>query len=85
MVDSIDMTTWPEQLQLASHVSDVLFVVEAEVTSTMVARECLSALEDSGITVSGIVLNKRRDVVPQPVYEWFLSSPTPSLVSPGQG
>jgi polysaccharide biosynthesis transport protein len=69
----------PEGLWLASAVGYVLLVVEADRTPGLTAAQALKLLEGSGGRTLGVVLNKRRFVIPQWLYRWALTpTPTPA-------
>jgi Mrp family chromosome partitioning ATPase len=61
----------PGAMAMAARADGVVLVVEAEQTRWPVALAARRALERSGATVLGVVLNKRRYYIPEPLYRWL--------------
>jgi len=77
VIDGPDMHTFPEQLNLVSKLSETIFILEANRTTSMVAARNLALLKGAGANLTGIVLNKRRYEIPDWAYRWVLSSGAP--------
>ena len=60
-------------LWLPEIVDRVLLVVRAEHTTGVNAANTLRVIEASGGRLLGVVLNRRRLVIPEWVYAWLLS------------
>lgn len=63
----------PEALWLVPAVDGVIAVVEAERTPALSASQTLNLIEGAGGKLIGVVLNKRRFVIPQWIYAWLLT------------
>ena len=77
VIDGPDLNTFPEQLNLVSSLSDVVFVLEADHTTAMAAARNLALLREAGANLTGIILNKRRYEIPGWIYRWVLASDPP--------
>ena len=73
LVESSALDSQPEQLLLASEIGAVMFVVEAERTPAVTAKHSMAELQEAGASIVGVVLNKRRLIIPGWIYNWFLS------------
>ncbi len=73
LIDGASLDAQPEQFRAVGDVDGILYVVEAEKTPGFSAARSLEMLEAAGGSVVGIVLNKRRDVIPDWIYTSLLS------------
>jgi len=64
-VDCAPVTLYPDARALAPIVDGVILVVEADVTPVSVANRAVELVRDTGANVLGVVLNKRRDYIPE--------------------
>ena len=71
IVDGPALSHVPESIALASQMDGVLFVVEADRTSSITISKALGSLKNAGASVYGIVLNKRTFTIPDWIYNWF--------------
>ncbi|HHH42770.1 MAG TPA: hypothetical protein ENK49_01410 [Gammaproteobacteria bacterium] len=78
VIDGPDMYRFPEQLNLVSMLGEVVFVIEANRTSVVVAARNLALLREAGARLAGIILNKRRFEIPDWAYRWLLASDLPA-------
>jgi polysaccharide biosynthesis transport protein len=76
-VDGPAMGSCPEVLTLAESTDTTIVVVEADRTIAMSVAETIRHLEEADVHVLGIVLNKRRYVIPGWIYHRLLT-PSPS-------
>jgi capsular exopolysaccharide synthesis family protein len=63
-IDCAPITLYPDARALAPIVDGVILVVEADVTPVSVASRAVELVRDTGANVLGVVLNKRRDYIP---------------------
>ncbi len=77
IIDGPDLSTFPEQLNLVSSLSGVVFVLEADHTTAMTAARNLALLRGACANLTGIILNKRRYEIPGWIYRWVLASDPP--------
>jgi capsular exopolysaccharide synthesis family protein len=63
-IDCAPVTLYPDARALAPIVDGVVLVVEADVTPVSVASRAVELIRDTGANVLGVVLNKRRDYIP---------------------
>jgi Mrp family chromosome partitioning ATPase len=68
IVDSLSASTSPEALTISNQVDGVVLVLEAESTRWPVVQSIKERVERSNGRVLGIVFNKRREYIPQFVY-----------------
>lgn len=61
----------PGTMALSSRADGVVLVVEAERTRWPVALQARRRIEESGGTLLGVVLNRRRYHIPRTVYRWL--------------
>lgn len=61
----------PGTMALSSRADGVVLVVEAEKTRWPVALQARRRIEESGGTLLGVVLNRRRYHIPRTVYRWL--------------
>jgi len=64
-IDCAPVTLYPDARALAPIVDGVILVVEADVTPVSVANRAVELIRDTGANVLGVVLNKRRDYIPE--------------------
>ena len=63
-IDCAPVTLYPDARALAPIVDGVVLVVEADVTPVSVANRAVELIRDTGANILGVVLNKRRDYIP---------------------
>jgi capsular exopolysaccharide synthesis family protein len=63
-IDAAPVTLYPDARALAPLVDGVILVVEADVTPVSVANRAVELIRDTGANLLGVVLNKRRDYIP---------------------
>jgi capsular exopolysaccharide synthesis family protein len=63
-IDAAPVTLYPDARALAPLVDGVILVVEADVTPVTVANRAVELIRDTGANLLGVVLNKRRDYIP---------------------
>jgi Mrp family chromosome partitioning ATPase len=63
------VTLYPDARALAPLVDGVILVVEADVTPVAVANRAVELIRDTGANLLGVVLNKRRDYIPDRVLQ----------------
>ena len=63
--DGSPLRDYSESSFLASKMDGVILVVEAERTKIEVARKIRKDLESTGVTILGVVLNKKRSYIPE--------------------
>jgi len=63
-IDCAPITLYPDARALAPIVDGVILVVEADVTPVSVASRAVELIRDTGANILGVVLNKRRDYIP---------------------
>ena len=68
-VDAAPVTLYPDARALAPVVDGVILVVEADVTPVAVANRAVELIRDTGANLLGVVLNKRRDYIPDRVLQ----------------
>lgn len=68
-VDAAPVTLYPDARALAPLVDGVILVVEADVTPVAVANRAVELIRDTGANLLGVVLNKRRDYIPERVLQ----------------
>jgi len=73
LLDGPALGAEPEGLWLAPAVDGVIAVVEAERTPALTANSTLRLVREAGGKLLGVVLNKRRFVIPQWVYGWLVT------------
>ncbi len=61
----------PGTMALSSRADGVVLVIEAEKTRWPVALQARRRIEESGGTLLGVVLNRRRYHIPRTVYRWL--------------
>lgn len=76
LLDGPSVGAHPDGLWLASVADAVLLVVEAERTPALSAANTLRLIREAGGKSLGVVLNKRRFVIPPWVYHWLLTPET---------
>ncbi len=81
LLDGPAVSGQPDVLWLASLADAVLMVVEAERTPALSAINTLRLIREAGGKPLGVVLNKRRFVIPQWVYQWLLTPQTRTIAS----
>jgi capsular exopolysaccharide synthesis family protein len=64
-VDCAPVTLYPDARAIAPIVDGVVLVVEADVTPVSVASRAVELIRDTGANLLGVVLNKRRDYIPE--------------------
>jgi uncharacterized protein involved in exopolysaccharide biosynthesis len=77
MIDGSALGVHPEGLCFAAAADGVLIVVEAERTPAVAVSKTLQMVEEAEGKIIGVVLNKRRYIIPTWVYNW--------LLTPGRG
>ena len=65
ILDASPLHAYSESRFLASKVDGVILVVEAERTKTEVVRSIKKELEAAGVTILGVVLNKKKKYIPK--------------------
>jgi capsular exopolysaccharide synthesis family protein len=68
-VDAAPVTLYPDARAIAPLVDGVILVVEADVTPVAVANRAVELIRDTGANLLGVVLNKRRDYIPDRVLQ----------------
>jgi capsular exopolysaccharide synthesis family protein len=68
-IDAAPVTLYPDARALAPLVDGVILVVEADVTPVAVANRAVEIIRDTGANLLGVVLNKRRDYIPDRVLQ----------------
>lgn len=68
-IDAAPVTLYPDARALAPLVDGVILVVEADVTPVAVANRAVELIRDTGANLLGVVLNKRRDYIPDRVLQ----------------
>jgi capsular exopolysaccharide synthesis family protein len=68
-VDAAPVTLYPDARAIAPLVDGVVLVVEADVTPVAVASRAVELIRDTGANLLGVVLNKRRDYIPERVLQ----------------
>lgn len=68
-IDVAPVTLYPDARALAPLVDGVILVVEADVTPVAVANRAVELVRDTGANLLGVVLNKRRDYIPDRVLQ----------------
>lgn len=68
-IDAAPVTLYPDARAIAPLVDGVLLVVEADVTPVAVANRAVELIRDTGANLLGVVLNKRRDYIPERVLQ----------------
>jgi capsular exopolysaccharide synthesis family protein len=63
-IDCAPVTLYPDARALAPIVDGVVLVIEADVTPVSVANRAVELIRDTGANILGVVLNKRRDYIP---------------------
>jgi len=63
--DGSPLRDYSESSFLAGKMDGVILVVEAERTKIDIARKILKDLESTGVNILGVVLNKKRNYIPQ--------------------
>lgn len=71
IVDTPPVASSPDSLILTRYTDGVVLVVEAESTRTQVVEKTLEHIRGRGGNVLGVVLNKRRYVIPEFLYRWL--------------
>ena len=74
IVDGPALSNVPESIELASQMDGVIFVVEADRSSSISISKALNSLKNAGAAVYGVVLNKRSFPIPDWAYNWLLLS-----------
>lgn len=69
-IDAAPVTLYPDARALAPLVDGVVLVVEADVTPVAVANRAVELIRDTGANLLGVVLNKRRDYIPDRVLQF---------------
>ncbi len=64
-IDVAPVTLYPDARAIAPLVDGVILVVEADVTPVAVANRAVELIRDTGANLLGVVLNKRRDYIPE--------------------
>ncbi len=77
IIDGPAQSTVPESLSLAAQMDSVIFVVEADKTSSITIAKTLRIFKNADARVHGVVLNKRCFTIPDWVYDWFLLTVKP--------
>lgn len=68
-IDAAPVTLYPDARALAPLVDGVILVIEADVTPVAVANRAVELIRDTGANLLGVVLNKRRDYIPDRVLQ----------------
>ncbi len=68
-IDCAPVTLYPDLRALAPLVDGVVLVLEADVTPVSVATRAVDIIRDAGANLLGVVLNKRRDYIPERVLQ----------------
>jgi len=68
-LDTAPVTLYPDARAIAPLVDGVILVVEADVTPVAVANRAVELIRDTGANLLGVVLNKRRDYIPERVLQ----------------
>jgi capsular exopolysaccharide synthesis family protein len=68
-IDAAPVTLYPDARAMAPLVDGVILVVEADVTPVAVANRAVELIRDTGANLLGVVLNKRRDYIPERVMQ----------------
>jgi capsular exopolysaccharide synthesis family protein len=68
-IDAAPVTLYPDARAIAPLVDGVILVVEADVTPVAVANRAVELIRDTGANLLGVVLNKRRDYIPDRVLQ----------------
>ena len=68
-IDAAPVTLYPDARALAPIVDGVILVIEADVTPVAVANRAVELIRDTGANLLGVVLNKRRDYIPDRVLQ----------------
>ena len=68
ILDSPPILRVPECLLVSGKVDGVILVVEAGKTKKQVAKKAIRQIEDAGGKVIGIVLNRRKNYIPEWIY-----------------
>ena len=69
LIDSQPATTSTDSLSISSKVDGVVFIVEAEKTRWPVAETTKERIQRSGGKILGVVLNRRRNHIPDWIYK----------------
>jgi len=83
LIDGAALEGWPEGIRLASSLDGVCLVAQAERTPADVVRSAAAAIGGAGGRLRGVVLNRRRDVLPAWFQERFFAAPSPALSPDG--
>jgi Mrp family chromosome partitioning ATPase len=73
LIDGWALSSCPESRIMISRIDDTVLVIEAERTSCDVAALSISSIDEAGGRLLGIVLNKRRQVIPPWIYDRWLA------------
>jgi Mrp family chromosome partitioning ATPase len=68
-IDAAPVTLYPDARALAPLVDGVILVIEADITPVAVANRAVELIRDTGANLLGVVLNKRRDYIPDRVLQ----------------
>jgi capsular exopolysaccharide synthesis family protein len=68
-IDAAPVTLYPDARALAPLVDGVILVVEADLTPVAIANRAVELIRDTGANLLGVVLNKRRDYIPERVLQ----------------
>ncbi|MBJ6725346.1 P-loop NTPase family protein [Geomesophilobacter sediminis] len=71
LIDSPSFEESPDGIDLARHADGVIIVVEAERTKWFLVDNLKEKILNNEGRLLGVVLNKRRFHIPEPVYRWF--------------
>ncbi|MEX5218532.1 MAG: exopolysaccharide transport family protein [Nitrospira sp.] len=74
VIDGPAMMAFPESRVLIARVDGTVLVIEAERTARVAAARSLATIEDAGGYFLGIILNKRRYIIPHWIYERWLAA-----------
>jgi uncharacterized protein involved in exopolysaccharide biosynthesis/Mrp family chromosome partitioning ATPase len=73
VIDGPPLTSFPEMRIAVAGIDGTLLVIEAERTVAVAAARAVAAIEAAGGYLLGLILNKRRYIIPEWIYERWLA------------
>jgi len=74
VIDGPALTSFPEMRVAIAGIDGTILVIEAERTAAVAAARTMAAIEDAGGHLLGLVLNKRRYIIPDWIYGRWLAA-----------
>ena len=74
VIDGPALTSFPEMRVAIAGIDGTILVIEAERTVSVAASRTIAAIEAAGGHLQGLVLNKRRYIIPDWIYGRWLAA-----------